>query len=140
MSTQHLIKGQKDGLPAIIVVDDEYRETHRHYQWHLSVIINYRNCRERGMPSREDVAASVAIEETLNQRLGDNAVFFARITWNKTRQLLYRVLEPETANEALQKYVREPTHPLPFDFEMRFDAEEVYIKWFLDTAPHSLGA
>ena len=52
-----------------------------------------------------------------------NALLLARITWNGTRELIYRVFDPESANHYLTKVIETGTHPKQLDYRMEHDLE-----------------
>ena len=54
-----------------------------------------------------------------------------RITWNKTRELIWRVFEPELTNDFLSKIIEEENYPLQFDFKIEDDTEWKLADWHL---------
>lgn len=62
-----------------------------------------------------------------------NAVFLARVTWNATRELIWRVFDPELANHYLQSLINEvPTvRPRPFEYRIEHDPEWRLTEWHL---------
>ena len=123
------------GLPAVVVVNGALREfPHRGiFPWHLSVIITPRDFAEHGMPTPEEVHVLDAVGDeieagVIGQR---NALFLARETWNGTRQLLFRVNDPDVANEFLQTLIARSDQRREWQFEMERDptwsfAEEMF--------------
>jgi len=60
-----------------------------------------------------------------------NALFLGRVTWNATRQLMWRVYEPEMVNQELQKIIEKNEHPREFDYRIEEDSEWAFAKWYL---------
>jgi len=61
-----------------------------------------------------------------------NALFLARITWNKTRELIYRVYEPEPCHQYLTRMINEKTSPRAFDYRIDNDPEGKLAEWHLN--------
>jgi hypothetical protein len=60
-----------------------------------------------------------------------NALFLARITWNKCRELVYRVYDPKPANQYLADMIKEKTYPRAFDYRIDHDPEWKMAEWHL---------
>jgi len=50
-----------------------------------------------------------------------NALFLARITWNKTRKLIWRVFDPKVADKTLKGIIANGEYPREFDYRMEHD-------------------
>jgi len=63
-----------------------------------------------------------------------NAVFLGQIFWNGTLELIWRVFDPDRANEFLQKLVKEEgeRRPRAFDFRMEHDPNWDLCQWHLE--------
>lgn len=66
------------------------------FSWHLSVIIDFKDIVENGMPLREEREIVDPFCDRLDEEIkaGGNALFLVRETWNKTRRLVWRVYDP----------------------------------------------
>jgi len=87
-------------------------------------------------PSQADRDLLDPFEDSLRSLLNSdparpNALFLARITWNGTRELIYRVHDPEVANDALQGIIKSREYPREFDFRMDDDPEWEMAEWHL---------
>lgn len=82
------------------------------------------------MPTSVEVVALDQLEDKICTALrdGDNVVFLARITCRGTRELLYRVHDPEPANEALQRLISSNSQSRVWEYRMEQD-----LDWALAT-------
>lgn len=106
------------------------------FGWHLSIIIKFEDLIDNQMPSQADRDVVDPFGDQLDTELkGDpshpNALFLARMTWNGTREVIYRVHDPEVANELLQTMIREESYPREFDFRMEGDPTWELARWHL---------
>jgi hypothetical protein len=128
-----------EDLPGVAVVNMALKdwEPKEVFSYHLSVIIDFEEVVDNGMPSREEGEAVDALEEKLQSLIKGpdiekpNALFLARVTWNHTRQILWRVFDPEAANEALQGFIDGKSNNREFDYHMEEDTEWKYAEWYL---------
>lgn len=116
-----LIEYQQEDLPGVAMVNSgllgfEHKVI---FRWHLSVIIDFEDIIEKGMPSEEETKA------------GGNALFLVGDTWNQTRRLAWMVYDPEIANQHLQYIIEHHRHPRPFDYRMEEDIEWKRPEWYL---------
>lgn len=133
------IQFRQENLPGIAVINEALRdfEPKAVFAWHLSMMIRVEGVIENGMPAREEREVVDPFEDLLDSIFkGDdpgkpNALFLARITWNKTRELIYRVYEPEPAHEYLTRMINENFHPRPFDYRIENDPEWKLTEWHL---------
>jgi hypothetical protein len=65
------------------------------------------------MPTNVEVSVLDRFGDEFDENLkaDGNALFLARITWNGTRQFLYRVYDPEVANRYLTDLIEENASP-----------------------------
>ena len=128
-----LVEGQKDGLPAVIVIDREaFTPERRGHQWHLSVMMDCQELADQGMPTREEYLVldreGDRVEAIVKATGG--GFFMARITWHGTRQLLFRVSDPATVANALQDDIARSQNERPWDFRMWEDVEWTEAEWY----------
>ena len=113
--------------PAVVVVNSALRNfaDREDFSWHLRISIDCKMLGKNGMPTDEEGAILTKLEESIENPLiaKGNAIFLARITAQGIRVLLYRVADPEAANEILQSLV-EPSFQLrEWDYRMEYDPD-----------------
>lgn len=134
-----IVKFNQDDLPGVAVVNSALRnfEPKIVFSWHLSLIIDFEDSDEDGMPSKKEQEILDSFEEYLNSLMKgtdserQNALFLARITWNNTRELVWRVFEPALTNNVLQDISSKDDFPRPFDYKMENDPKWARTKWHL---------
>jgi hypothetical protein len=109
------------------------------FRWHLSVMFQLKDLIEHGMPSLAERATLDPFGDRLDCDLKadagkPNALFLARITWNASRELVYRVHDPEHANELLHYIITSKSYPREFDFTMDDDPDWNLTTWHLGAA------
>jgi hypothetical protein len=137
-----LIEFRQEDLPGIGVINEALCDFEPKvvFAWHLSVMIDFESLIENGMPSKEEREVVDPFGDSLDAVFkGDdpekpNALFLARITWNRTRELIYRVFEPEPPHQYLTRMIDEKTHPRPFDYRIDNDPEWKLAEWPLKAA------
>lgn len=120
-----LINTSIGGDAAVVVVNAALRTfTDRQaLPWHLRISIDCKQLSANGMPTIEEddiLQMQEAIITPLLQS-NQNAVFLARITSRGERVLLYRVYDPEVADNTLQKIISEPSPLREWDYRMEED-------------------
>ena len=134
-----IVEYEAEKLPAIMVMNYSLLKfkPKEVFLWNLSIIINFNDLNNNGMPKKEETDLIIPFEETIDDQLkGDNkdkpnALFLARITWNGTRELIYRVHDPEVVNNYLQSIIENKNYPREFDYKMESDKKWELNKWFL---------
>ena len=131
-----LLEWKEKDLPCIAMVNIGIRgfEPKEIFCWHLSVIIDFDELIENGMPSIEEREVVEPFCDKLEKEIcaGGNALFLARETWNGTRQLVWRVYDPEIANDHLQFIIKQNLYPRQFDFHMEEDFDWEKAQWYYD--------
>ncbi|MEW8627225.1 MAG: DUF695 domain-containing protein [Candidatus Thiodiazotropha sp.] len=131
-----LLEWKQDGMPCIGMLNSGLKGfKHKEiFSWHLSVIIDFENLIDNGMPSKEEREIVDPFCDQLDEEIksGGNALFFVRETWNKTRRLVWRVYDPEIAHQHLQYIVDYNRHPRPFDWYMEQDIEWKQAAWYFE--------
>ena len=136
-----IVNFNQEDLPAVMVINSSLLEFEPKevFDWHLSLIINFETLIENGMPAQTETDLIIPFEEYIDTHLKGNdkdkpnALFFGRITWNGTRELIYKIHNPKIANEVLQKIINDKTYPREFDYTINFDKNWKLHKWHLDT-------
>ena len=130
----------QENLPAVMVLNTSLLKfkPKEVFSWHLSLMIDFDELVENGMPAQVETDAIIPFEEHIdtllkgNDKDKPNALFLGRITWNGTRELIYRVYDPEIANAVLQDIINNKTYPREFDYEMEHDENWERNKWHLE--------
>lgn len=110
------------------------------FPWHLSLLLRLEAEGENGMPSADEMTRLEAFERRLDRDLAllaspkPNALPLAVITWHGTRELIYRVHDPERADGVLREIIESKAHPRPFDYRMDDDRDWAKATWHLDAA------
>jgi hypothetical protein len=136
-----IVEFRQESLPGIMVLNKALKdfEPKEVFEWHLSVLISFRDLIENGMPSIKEREVVDPYGDLLDSVFkGDdpkkpNALFLARITWNKTRELIYRVFDPEPIHQFLQQQIKDRKHPREFDYRIDPDKDWKLAKWHLGT-------
>jgi hypothetical protein len=129
----------QDDLPGVAVINTALRdfEPKEVFAWHLSIMLDFEDLIDNGMPSK----AEREIVDPLGDKLDllikgndldrPNALFLARITWNKTRELIWRVFDPEIADKTLQEIINNGDYPRQFEYKMEQDDNWDLTQWHL---------
>lgn len=137
-----IIEFKQDKLPGIGVINKSLYEFEPKivFSWHCSIMLDFENLIENGMPSSNDRTKAEEFENYLDDKIkGENkekpnALFLGRITWNGTRELIWRVYNPELVNDLLQNIISNKTYPLKFDFRIDNDKEWKLSEWHLENS------
>ena len=133
-----LLDFKKNDLPGVAVINSSLKtfEAKEVFAWHCSIIIDLENLAENGMPSQEEMVIIDKFGDyldlmikTLSER--PNALFLARITWNGTKEFIYRVYDADITDRFLRKVIEEKLHPREFDFRIDLDKDWEIAKWHL---------
>ena len=131
-----VVEWTEDGLPCVAVLNSALRgfEPKQAFSWHLSLIIDYEELMENGMPTMEENAIVDPFCERLDAEIktGGNALLVIRETWNGTRRLVWRVNSPEVAHGYLQGLLEQGRYPRPFDYQMEQDSDWTQVKWYFE--------
>ena len=134
-----IIEFIQEDLPGVGVVNSALKtfEPKEVFGWHLSVMIDLEDLIDSGMPSQKEREVIDPFEDELDALLKGanlekpNAMFLARITWNKTRELIWRVYDAEAANSIVQNIISNNSSPRPFDYRIDPDNEWQLAHWHL---------
>lgn len=134
-----LLNFRQDDLPGVAVVNTALKEFEPKivFAWHLSIMIDLEDLIDNGMPSKSEVEVIDNYGDYLDNEIKGknkekpNALFLARITWNKTRELIWRVYDPEISNNFLQEIIAANSSPRQFDYRIDPDDNWELAKWHL---------
>lgn len=135
----------QEELPGVAVVNSNLTdfEPKEVFSWHCSVMLNFENLIENGMPERSDILKAEKFENFLDGKIkGEykekpNGLFLARITWNKTRELIWRIYDAEQTNTFLTELIDRKDYPFEFDFKMESDEKWKLAEWHLNSCEKS---
>lgn len=134
-----IVRFEQEGFPGIANIRSALREFQPKevFAWHLSLMLQLEDLVQNGMPSKAEQKVIDEFGDTLEATfIGDpdhpNALFLARITWNATRELVYRVFEPEPIDAYLRHIIEMDSSPRPFDYRLDHDPEWKLAEWHLN--------
>ena len=133
------IEWKQEDLPGVGAVTSSLKNfKHREiFPWHLSVLIYYNDLIDNGMPSIQEREETDLFCDHLEELLkGENpakpnGLFLGRFTWNATRELIWKIHDPEIADKELKRIIKTKEHPRPFNYKMESDSEWELSKWHL---------
>jgi hypothetical protein len=129
----------QEGLPGVAVINTALRdfEPKEVFAWHLSIMIDFEDLIDNGMPSKSEREIVDPFGDRLDSLIKGNdldkpnALFLARITWNQTRELIWRVFDPEIADKILKDIIDKGDYTRQFDYKMQYDENWELTKWHL---------
>lgn len=100
---------------SLAILNKEQRQL---FGWQLSLILDLETEDEDGLTlDHEAVAIEPFCKQVESDLLsGGNAMPLARITWRKTRELLFRVYNPAEADEHIKRLIESESNPRPFSY------------------------
>lgn len=103
------------------------------YSWQLSFILELQTEDAQGMTLAHEAKAIEPFCLQLESDLlaSGNAVPLARITWRKTRELLFRVYNPVIANDLIESIITAESNPRPFSYAIDPDDAWTMAKVYL---------
>lgn len=133
-----IIKFKQEGKYGIAVINTaiQSEELIEVFYWNCSILIELKNSTENGLPSKEESEILVDFEEYLNKNINGvseekpNALFYGRITWNSTRQLIWKVHNPKITNDFLQELIESGNYAFEFDYRIEDDRNWEITKWY----------
>ena len=132
-----ILEFNQEELPGIVVINKSLTdfEPKEVFSWHCSVMVHFNQLIENEMPDLTDRTKVEEFEDWLDNeykrenKQKPNALFLGRITRNKTRELIWRIYEPEKTNEILTKLIETKynTHILSFTptISSAYDTESI---------------
>ena len=134
-----ILNFKQDDLPGVAVINTALRDFGQKevFRWHLSIMIELRDLIDNGMPSREEREIVDEVGNNLDNSIKGtnkekpNALFLGRITWNKTRELIWRVYDPKPVDRELRKIIRDNSAPRQFEYKMEEDEKWALTEWHL---------
>jgi hypothetical protein len=142
-----IVRFHQDDLPGVAAINSALAEFEPKivFAWHLSLMLKFSDLAANGMPSRAEREVAEPFTDRLDacfkggEEGKPNAIFLARVTWNATQELVYRVFDPEPVNQFLQRIIAEKAHPRDFDYRIDHDPEWKRAKWHLEAGEKKAG-
>jgi hypothetical protein len=140
-----IVEFRQEDMPGIAFVNEALAsfEPKVVFAWHLSIMLQFEDLIRNGMPSQAERELVDPWGELVDAAVkGENpdkpnALFLARITWNATRELIYRVYEPEPVNQYVVNVIESKSYPRNFDYRMEHDPEWQLAKCHLSAGGHA---
>lgn len=127
-----------DDLPGVAVVNSSLKKFKDKdvFAYHCSIKIDFENLIKNGMPSEKEIKVVEKFGNHLDGLIKGmiekpNALFLARITWNSTQEIIYRIHNPEITHILLSEIINKQDYPRDFSFEMELDEEWKLADWHL---------
>ena len=129
----------QDNLPGVAAINTALKnfEPKIVFAWHLSFMIDLEDLIENGMPSKTERGIIDPFGDNLDLEIKGpdfekpNALFLGRITWNKTRELIWRVYDPKSVDNFLKKVIDDNGCQRSFDYKMEYDPDWTMTAWHL---------
>ena len=111
-ATFTVVQGWKDGHVVFATVDTDRRtpEIRAAHPWLLTFSTPVKNPTEAGLPKDDEMEALNQWEDALEKELpaACKFIYFGRVTWNSTRELLYYVDTPDAVEAKLKAFIDDP--------------------------------
>lgn len=125
-----VISFEQDDLPGVAVINKNLRRFYPKdtFVWQCSIMVYCEEIKEDGKLTKKEYKILDEFGEYLDRHIKGqfkekpNAMMLARITWNGTREFVWRVYDPEPVNEFLQYSIDYKIHPREFEFSIEEDS------------------
>ena len=117
-----VIQREDEGAPVYAAVNTSLallnKEQRELFGWQLSLILELKTEDSKGLTLDDEAKEIDPFCQQLESDLCNdgNAMPLARITWRKTRELLFRVYNPAKADELINQLIESEAHPRPFSY------------------------
>ncbi len=107
------------------------------FAWHCSIMIHLKDVNDAGLPLNSEREVLNAMEDQfIDMAVGadsnkPNGLFLARLSWNRTTELIWRVCNPEPMAEQLQSSIDDESYGRPFEYRIDFDEPWALAEWHL---------
>ena len=131
-----LIELKGNNLPAICLVNKSLVKFEHQdiFPWFCTLTLDLKDLDSKDMPTDSEKEVLNAFFNKLDAELkkDHNGLFVARVTWNKTQQLVWRLHDPVLADDFIQGIIESEDHPRSFDYAINNDPTWNKSKWLLD--------
>ena len=134
-----VVESSADGKPAVIVVNTSLKKfKHKKlYGWTCSLVIQYKDTVQNGMPTLDESNFVYEYLEELNTVIKGaatqpNALFLARITWNGNCGVIWQVKDPNIVHEYLGGIIKDKKYPRELDYRIERDEKWKKVAMYTD--------
>jgi hypothetical protein len=135
-----LIELQGSGLSAICLVNKGLLEFQRNqknkavFGWQLRITVDLKQYAPNGLATDSERKILDAFFQQMDAPIkgNHNALWLGRVTWNKTQELIWRVHNPQVANDIIMDLIETEKHERPFDYSIDPDEKWEKAAWLLD--------
>lgn len=127
-----------DGHKALTIINTSLKDfTHKEiFSWNLSIIFDFEDAEENGMPKDDGMERIQQFCEDLEQQFNDasgkpNALFTFRETYNGISNVCWRVYDSDIIEDVLQKVIEEDEYPFEFEYRLEYDKDWELVAWYL---------
>ncbi len=130
---------EDNSLPAVGLVNNQLvsNADWASFPWNCSVVVRCKDVNAAGLPTDAEASVLNCFEDSLNARIVadksvPNALFFGRVNWNSTRELIWKVKNPEPVAAFLQSVIDDKDAIREIDFKMEYDKEWEMTRMYSD--------
>ncbi len=130
---------EDDSLPAVGLINNQLvnNADWASFPWNCSVVVRCKDVNAAGLPTDAEASVLNCFEDSLNARIVadksvPNALFFGRVNWNSTRELIWKVKNPEPVAAFLQSVIDDKDAIREIDFKMEYDKEWEMTRMYSD--------
>ena len=131
-----LIEFRQRNLPGFAIVNSALRTfaAKVEFSWHLSMLVRCEELVEDRLPSPHEQDRLYEFEDNLAPLIeaNGNALFFARVTHDARREIIWRVHDPEAANSLFRGILHAKDYTREFDYRMDEDPAWEKTTWYLE--------
>ncbi len=127
-----------DSLPAVGMFNERLVNFANKvaYPWTCSVVVRCKEVNGSGLPTDAEAVVLNTFEDVLHEKIiadetRPNAIFFGRLSWNSTRELIWKVKNPEPVAEFLQSVIDDKNAIREIDFKIEKDTEWKLTEMYL---------
>ena len=107
------------------------------YPWNCSVVVRCKEVNDAGLPTDSEASVLNSFEDSLDARIvadksHPNALYFGRLNWNSTRELIWKVKDPKPVAAFLQSVIDYKNAVREIDFKIEYDKEWEMTKIYSD--------
>jgi hypothetical protein len=131
------IQDQLQGVASIntSLVDFNPKEV---FRWHLSLLFDLQDVNGEKLPTDKEIKVLARIEDEYNDlvvgtnKKKPNGLFLARISWNETVELIWRIHDAEVFHTKLLDNLKNKNRARSFDYRIDDDKEWRLAEWHLN--------
>jgi len=135
-----LIQREDEGAPVYAAVNTSLSkigaEPRQLFSWQLSIIMDLETEDDKGLTLAKEESEIAEFCRQLESELltNGNALPLARITWKKTRELLFRVYNPAQSDKQIKSIIDTENNPRPFTYSIdpddKWELADNYLSQF----------